>query len=176
MVDGFRDFPKLANKFAVTNELCRASTDRAHLDLKEETRQDVHHDSRAGSCFLSNSNVSRLLFFSLSLLCLSIDHSTFSLPLSLSLSPYQVGFAVVFYAVRVIAWVPVSIGFWRDAFRLLSGEVPMHTMPKYIVCFWLFVHLGLTLLQWHWGIIIAKGAYYMAIGDTSARENEAKGA
>lgn len=110
MVDGFRDFPKLANKFAVTNELCR------------------------------------------------------------------VGFAVVFYAVRIIAWVPVSIGFWRDAFRLLSGEVPMHTMPKYIVCFWLFVHLGLTLLQWHWGIIIAKGAYYMAIGDTSARENEAKGA
>ncbi|KAJ1445286.1 hypothetical protein M885DRAFT_550408 [Pelagophyceae sp. CCMP2097] len=110
LVDGFRDFPKLAEKLPATNEACR------------------------------------------------------------------VGFAVAFFAVRIVGWVPVSVAFWRDALTLFEPGAARHGIPLVVVAFWLATHLGLTVLQWHWGLKIARAAYAMASGDESQRENEAKGA
>lgn len=88
----------------------------------------------------------------------------------------RVCFAIVFFAVRIIGWVGVSIDFWRDALSLFAADAPRHGMPLYMVAFWLFIHTGLTILQTHWAIIILKAAYAMATGNHAARANEAKNA
>merc|ERR1712157_148289 len=84
----------------------------------------------------------------------------------------RVVFAVVFYCVRVIGWVPVSINFWRDCLSLLEADAAMHTMPKFVPVFWLATHAGLTCLQAWWGFLILKAVYAMITGDEEARKNE----
>lgn len=88
----------------------------------------------------------------------------------------RVGFAVAFFTVRIFGWVGVSVCFWIDALKLFKEGAPRHQLPLYIVLTWLVAHAGLTLLQWHWGIKIAKAAFAMALGDNSMREKEAQGA
>ena len=83
-------------------------------------------------------------------------------------------FIVSYFAVRVVGWIPVSAAFWRDALSLLRAGAPTHGMPAWVVYSWLFFHAGLTVLQFHWGRLIAKAAYAMLIGDASGRAAEAK--
>uniref|UniRef100_A0A7S3K1K0 TLC domain-containing protein n=1 Tax=Aureoumbra lagunensis TaxID=44058 RepID=A0A7S3K1K0_9STRA len=120
-VDMFRDFPKFADMFPITNEICR------------------------------------------------------------------VLFAIAFFSVRIFLWIPASICFWKDALDVLfnfatnASKIPFSaeqppTVPKYVIFFWLFVHAGLSSLQWYWATKILRAIYAMAIGDKSQRENEAKGA
>lgn len=88
----------------------------------------------------------------------------------------RVIFAVTFFAVRVVGWVPVSIGFWRDALSLLQEDAAMHTMPKWVPVFWLTTHAGLTCLQAWWASLILRAVYAMLTGDEEYRKNEAKNA
>mmetsp|Transcript_10623 Transcript_10623/g.32672 ORF Transcript_10623/g.32672 Transcript_10623/m.32672 type:complete len:269 (-) Transcript_10623:52-858(-) len=88
----------------------------------------------------------------------------------------RVVFALMFYAVRVFGWVPVSIEFWRDALSLLQEDAAMHTMPKWVPVFWLTTHAGLTCLQAWWGFLILRAVYAMVTGDEEHRKNEAKSA
>lgn len=88
----------------------------------------------------------------------------------------RVGFAITFFTVRIICWVPVSYEFWRDMLSHFKADAPLHGMPLSIVAFWLATHFFISMLQVHWGLIIVKAAIAMAKGDLSARENEAKGA
>ena len=89
----------------------------------------------------------------------------------------RAAFIVAFFAVRVIGWIPVSVDFWSDVLALLpGGGAPTHAMPTAVAYSWLFFHLGLTLLQFHWGRLIASAAYAMLVGDASTRANEAKSA
>jgi len=89
----------------------------------------------------------------------------------------RAAFIVAFFAVRVIGWIPVSVDFWSDVLALLpGGGAPTHAMPTAVAYSWLFFHLGLTLLQFHWGRLIASAAYAMLVGDASKRANEAKSA
>lgn len=88
----------------------------------------------------------------------------------------RVAFAIVFFAVRVIGWYPVSVMFWKDCLPLLEPGAHLHTMPTWVPRFWLAVHAGLSGLQLWWASLILKAFYAMLVGDTEARKNEAKSA
>jgi len=101
----------------------------------------------------------------------------------------RVAFAVLFFVVRIVGWLPVVVAFARDALDVIGRDGVAAAassswkdadsateIPVPIVCFWLTVTLFLTGLQWYWATMIGKAAYAMAIGDKSQRENEAKGA
>ena len=95
------------------------------------------------------------------------DNPKFAQAFKLTNELVRVLFAVAFFAVRIVLWIPASLSFWTDALDLLATDDPAsrHGLPVAVIVFWLIVHLGLTCLQWHWGIMILKAVYYMAIGD-----------
>eukprot|EP00634_Sargassococcus_sp_CCMP2135_P005925 CAMPEP_0198647246 /NCGR_PEP_ID=MMETSP1467-20131203/2567_1 /TAXON_ID=1462469 /ORGANISM="unid. sp., Strain CCMP2135" /LENGTH=293 /DNA_ID=CAMNT_0044382863 /DNA_START=24 /DNA_END=905 /DNA_ORIENTATION=- len=91
----------------------------------------------------------------------------------------RVLFALAFFFVRIVNWIPVSVAFWREALGLLFRTGPHGVsapIPDYVILVWLTTHLGLTLLQWYWGTKILKAVYAMLTGDDAARAHEAKGA
>lgn len=88
----------------------------------------------------------------------------------------RITFAVVFYVVRIVGWVPVSKMFWLDALSLLEEGAALHTMPRWVPAFWLLTHAGLSCLQAWWGFLILKALWALVTGDESARANEAKSA
>ncbi|KAH8071174.1 glycosyltransferase [Aureococcus anophagefferens] len=88
----------------------------------------------------------------------------------------RITFAVVFYIVRIVGWVPVSKMFWLDALSLLEEGAALHTMPRWVPAFWLLTHAGLSCLQAWWGFLILKALWALVTGDESARANEAKSA
>ncbi|KAJ8610342.1 hypothetical protein CTAYLR_003856 [Chrysophaeum taylorii] len=103
------------------------------------------------------------------------DFPKFALKFPNTNETVRISFAIAFFWVRIISWLPISVKFWSDAFGMLADTLPRNALPKGVLYLWLVVHTFLTILQ-HWGIKIAKAAYLMAIGDKSAREIEAKGA
>ena len=88
----------------------------------------------------------------------------------------RVAFGIVFLAVRVVGWIPVSIHFWRDCLGLFEDGADLHTMPLWVPGFWLATHAALSCLQLYWASLIVRAVWAMATGDEEYRKIEAKSA
>merc|ERR1712226_1173397 len=74
----------------------------------------------------------------------------------------RICFAIFFLGFRCVYWPIVTLDFWKATLK--------SSAPKSLLIFWYICNVGLTLLQYFWGILIVKGIIKKLRGGSSAAE------